>query len=159
KDGIRYRNVTVVQTCALTIFIITATPHHSYNALICTAFLPEYGRMNVFKLDANNVEDTAIVDRVGGRSLCKEEITLNEFNDKINNGFTFTQTTLTEQFDYDEYKKEKDERSVFVYFIKPSGQLYFYATDMRVSPQIGDIIVSLTPPSKKIEEQLNNPSL
>lgn len=140
-------------------FIITATPQHSYNALICTAFLPEYGRMNVFKLDANNVEDTAIVDRVGGRSLCKEEITLNEFNDKTNNGFTFTQTTLTEQFDYDEYKKEKDERSVFVYFIKPSGQLYFYATDMRVSPQVGDIIVSLTPPSKKIEEQLNNPGI
>lgn len=137
-------------------FIITATPQHSYNALICTAFLPEYGRMNVFKLDPSSAEDAGIVDRVGGRSLCKEEITLNEFIDKMNNGFTFKQTTLTEQFDYEQYKEEKDERSVFIYFVKPSGQIVFYANDMRLSPQVGDTVVSLAPQNKEIEEKLNN---
>lgn len=137
-------------------FIITATPYHSYNALVCTTFLPEYGRMNVFKVDPGTDENENIVDSVGGRSLCKEEVSLDEFNEKVRSGYTFKQTTLTEQFGYDEYKKEKDEAAIFVYFIKPTGQLFFYAEDMRSTPSEGDVIVSLTPPSKEIMEKLNN---
>jgi len=48
---------------------------------------------------------------------------------------------------------------VFLYIIKPSGQIRFYAQEMKAVPAAGDIIVSLTPPSKeikKIQEKLEN---
>ena len=134
-------------------YIIAATNYHSYNSLVCTTFMPEYGRTNVFKVDV--VEDKNnkdIVSRVGGRSLCKEEISLDDLNDKISNGYLFRRTKLTGQFGYQQYKEDKDEESVFLYFIKPTGQIYFYAADMRVRPTIGDTIISLTPPSKEIKK-------
>src|SRR5699024_8714722 len=48
-------------------FIIAATSSYSYNSLVCTTFMPEYGRTNVFKVDPENIEAGAdIVNRVGG---------------------------------------------------------------------------------------------
>lgn len=143
-------------------FIIAATDYHSYNALVCTTFMPEYGRTNVFKVDPNEGENNVdIVSKVGGRSLCKEEISLDDFNEKIEQHYVFRQTTLTEKFDYEKYIEEKEAESVFIYFQKPTGQIHFYADDMRITPAIGDTIVSLTPPSKemkKIKEKLNGNS-
>src|SRR5699024_11304243 len=31
-------------------YLITATDYYSYNSLVCTTFMPEYGRTNVFKV-------------------------------------------------------------------------------------------------------------
>lgn len=141
-------------------FIIAATNYHSYNALVCTTFMPEYGRTNVFKVDPGESENNGdIVSKVGGRSLCKEEVSLDELNDKVTNHYVFRKTTLTEQFTYEHYIEEKEVESVFLYFIKPTGQVFFYADDMRVTPNVGDVIISLTPPSKemkKIQKKLDN---
>jgi len=143
-------------------FIIAATHYHAYNALVCTTFMPEYGRTNVFKVDPEEEENNRdILAQVGGRSLGKIEISLNDLNEKIAQHYVFRQTTITEKFDYDQYVEEKDEQTVFLYFKKPTGQLYFYAADMRILPAVGDVIVALTPPKKEIEkikEKLNNNS-
>src|SRR5690625_4247007 len=121
--------------------------------------MPEYGRTNVFKVDPNEEENNVdIVSRVGGRSLCKEEISLDDFNEKIEQHYIFRQTTITEKFNYEQYVEEKEDESVFIYFKKPTGHIHFYANDMRITPSIGDVIVSLTPPSKeikKIQKKLN----
>src|SRR5690625_1547472 len=133
-------------------FIISGTNYHSYNGLVCTTFMPEYGRTNVFKVDPNEDESNEnIVDRVGGRSLCKEEMSLDEFNEKITNGFIFRQTTITEKFNYENYLEEKEDSAVILYFKKPTGQIHFYASDMRINPAVGDVIVSLVPPTKELQ--------
>lgn len=137
-------------------FIIAATSSYSYNSLVCTTFMPEYGRTNVFKVDPEASEaHMDIVTKVGGRSLCREEMSLGEFNNKVNNGFIFRRTALTEQFNYSQFKNGLDESAVLMYFVKPSGQLYFYAQDLRVRPNIGDVIVSFTPPTKEIKKIQN----
>src|SRR5699024_10790321 len=117
-------------------FIIAATDYHSYNSLVCTTFMREYGRTNVFKVDPNEDESTQdnIVAKVGGRSLLKEEISLAALNDKVNAQYVFRHTTLTEKFTYKNYLAEKEAEANLLYFIKPAGQLYFYARDMRMTP-------------------------
>lgn len=141
-------------------FIIAATDSYSYNSLVCTTFMPEYGRTNVFKVDPEEREvSTDIVTKVGGRSLCREDMSLAEFTNKVQSGYVFRQTALTEQFNYSKFKEGIDSSALLMYFIKPSGQLYFYAQDLRVRPNIGDTIVSFTPPTKeikKIQNKLNN---
>jgi len=124
--------------------IIASTVSYSYNSLICTAFLPEYGRMNVFKVDPENGENEQIVAKVGGRSLCKETISLNDLINKINEGYTYSITNLSEQYSYSDFLNDRDEDSINLYFVKPSGQIVFYAADMKTYPQAGDKIVSLT---------------
>src|SRR5699024_136584 len=143
-------------------YLLATTDFHSYNALVCTTFMHEYGRTNVFKISPTMQVDNSssdIVSKIGGRILFKESISMDDLNDKIRKGYIFRQTTITAQYSYKQYVEEKDEETVFLYVIKPSGQIRFYAQEMKAVPAAGDIIVSLTPPSKeikKIQEKLEN---
>jgi len=136
-------------------YLISATEYHSYNALICTTFMPEYGRTNVFRISPYmdidlNTGDT--VAKIGGRILFKEDVTLDDLNQKIDAGYVFKHTTLTDKFNYEQYKKEKDDASIFLYVIKPSATLRFYSEEIKLNPEAGDVIVSLIPPKKDIEK-------
>jgi len=147
-------------------YLLAATDYDSYNALVCTTFMPEYGRANVFKMspyEQLGASPSELLDKVGGRILFQEEISLDDLIQKTREGFIFRQTTITTQYSYEQYKDEKDDSTVFLFLIKPSGQIKFYSEEMRTIPGAGDTIVSLTPPSKeikkikkKIEQQRNN---
>ena len=144
-------------------YLIAFTDDHAYNSLICTTFMPEYGRTNVFKVSPFNQTNgefaSGVVSKVGGRILFDKKFSMDDLLDKINNGYVFRITNLTQQFNYEQYVAEKDNSTVFLYLIKPSGQLKFYSEEMKTAPQIGDKIISLTPPSKekaKIQARLEN---
>lgn len=93
-------------------YLISMTDQYSYNSLICTTFLPEYGRTNVFKVSPNEQEKASnpadVVDKVGGRILFQEGISLDVLNAKIKAGYVFRQTLITEQYKYDQYVREKN---------------------------------------------------
>ncbi|HLR75415.1 MAG TPA: sodium:proton antiporter [Virgibacillus sp.] len=135
-------------------YLITATDYYSYNSLVCTTFMPEYGRTNVFKVSPHDYEYNGnmhdVVDQVGGRILFKEGITLEVLSQKVRAGYIFRQTVITQQYSYKQYVEEKDPSTVFLYLIKPSGLIKFYSEQMRTVPGPGDTIVSLTPPSKEL---------
>src|SRR5690625_1868339 len=136
-------------------YLIAATDSHSYNALICTTFMPEYGRNNVFKVSiyeytASSPSD--LVDKVGGRILFNKDISIRDLIGKAMDGYVFRQTTLTDQYNFEQYMTEKDNSTVFLYFITPSGQIKFFSEGMRAYPGSGDTIISITPPSKEIKK-------
>lgn len=141
-------------------YLISATEYHSYNALICTTFMPEYGRTNVFRIspytDVNgNTGDT--VATVGGRILFSENISLDDLNQKMESGYVFKHTTLTDKYSYKQYLEEKDNNTIFLYTIKRSGKIRFYSEEIKLNPEAGDVIISLTPPKeeiKKMQEKL-----
>ncbi|WP_047980593.1 cation:proton antiporter [Ornithinibacillus contaminans] len=143
-------------------YLIAATESRSYNSLVCTTFMPEYGRTNVFKVspyDKIYGTTTEIVSKVGGRILFKKEVNLEDLINKINQGYVFRQTTITDQYSYKQYREEADDETVFLYLIRPSGQIKFYSEEMRTVPSTGDIIVSLMPRTKeqaKIQARLEN---
>ncbi len=143
-------------------YLIAATDFHSYNALVCTTFIPEYGRTNVFKISPYNLVDSDVnstVDKVGGRILFKEDVSKEELTNKISSHYKFRQTAITDQYRYKQYLEEKEDESILLYIIKPSGQIKFYSEEMRVTPENGDTVVSLTPPVKeikKIRERIEN---
>jgi len=143
-------------------YLLALTDDHAYNSLVCTTFLPEFGRFNVFKVSPftkyKNQYSSDVVSKVGGRILFDKKFTWDDLNDKLDDGYIFRQTTLTPQFTYEQYVEEKDNSTVFLYLIKPSGMLKFYSEEMRTVPTTGDTIVSLTPPSKekaKIQAKLD----
>ncbi|OZU87103.1 sodium:proton exchanger [Virgibacillus indicus] len=144
-------------------YLLAFTDDHAYNSLICTTFMPEYGRTNVFKVSPYNQMNgdfsSGVVSKVGGRILFDKKFSMDDLMDKLNSGYVFRTTNLTQQFNYQQYVSEKDDSTVFLYLIKPSGQLKFYSEEMKTVPQIGDKIISLTPPNKekaKIQARLKN---
>ena len=58
-------------------YLIAATELDSYNALVCTTFVPEFGRNNLFQLTLSNREGDnleGLVHTIGGRVLFKEGV-------------------------------------------------------------------------------------
>jgi len=143
-------------------YMLAATKHYSYNSLICTTFIPEYGRTNVFKVspyEQLELDTREIRDQVGGRTLFDQEVSLEDLNEKVKKGYVFRQTVITEEFPYEQYLANKELEAVFLYLIKPSGVLKYFSEEMRTVPGTGDTIVSLTPPVKeerKIQAKIEN---
>src|SRR5699024_11379073 len=77
---------------------------------------------------------------------------LEDLNQKLREGYVYRQTRITDQFPYQQYLKEKDDSTVFLYWLKPSGEIRFYSNQMRMTPTSGDLVVSLTPPIKEKEK-------
>ncbi|MEW9677987.1 sodium:proton antiporter [Lentibacillus sp. L22] len=127
-------------------YLIAATEYHSYNSLVCTTFMPEYGRTNVYKVSPYKLMDgdtNDVVNKIGGRILFGDEISTEDLNQSILSGACFKQTTLTEKFNYKQYLEKLDAGSIPLYIIKPSGKIIFYSSDMKAIPEPGDIVVSL----------------
>src|SRR5699024_5538958 len=102
------------------------------NSLVCTTFMPEYGRTNVFKAspyEQLEVDTKEIVDQVGGRTLFDQDVSLEDLNIKVNSGYIFRQTVITPQYKYNQYLADQDDQAVLLYLIKPSGQIKFYSEE------------------------------
>lgn len=142
-------------------YLIAATDYDSYNALICTTFMPEYGRTNVFRVSPYTDTEAKTGDamaKIGGRILFHEDISLTGLIEKLEEGYSFRQIPITARYRYKQYLQEKDAASVFLYTIKPSANLKFYTEEVFPNPEAGDTVVSLLPPEleeEKGEEELD----
>lgn len=137
-------------------YLLAITDDDAYNSLVCTTFSPEYGRTNVFKVSPytyfKDGNSKGIISKVGGRILFDKKYSLKDLLEKIEEGYVFRQTTLTPKYGLEQYLRDKDDSTVFLYLVKPSGVLKFFSEEMRTVPSVGDKIVSLTPPIKEQEK-------
>ncbi|MFC7319454.1 cation:proton antiporter [Halobacillus campisalis] len=142
-------------------YLISATEYDSYNALVCTTFVPEFGRNNLFQLSLNKQEGDKLEDLVhtiGGRIFMNEAATWEELNTRVESGYVFRKTNITRQYTYKDYLQKIDEHAMLVFVKKPTNKIEFFSHSNSVKVENGDVIVSLTPPSKehvKIQEKLN----
>ncbi|RDI41931.1 cation:proton antiporter [Falsibacillus pallidus] len=132
-------------------YLIAATDLDSYNALVCTTFIPELGRNNLFQLSLRK-NKAGDVDRlehtIGGRILFKEEATWEMLNDKMEKGYVFRKTTLSDQYDFDQYLEERKEGTVLLFIHKSSRKIEFFTDESELKGDEGDLIVSLAPPEE-----------
>jgi NhaP-type Na+/H+ or K+/H+ antiporter/Trk K+ transport system NAD-binding subunit len=148
-------------------YLIAATELDSYNALVCTTFVPEFGRNNLFQLSLSNREGDnleGLVHTIGGRVLFKEGAAWEDLNGMVENGYVFRKTNITEQYTYEKYLDNIDDQALLLFIKKPTGKIEFYSAEIDLRAENGDVIVSLTPPSKeferiqeKLEEQRKDP--
>ncbi|WP_163540038.1 sodium:proton antiporter [Gracilibacillus sp. YIM 98692] len=141
-------------------YLIAASEYDSYNALVCSTFLPEFGRKNALRLPKQNHSGDQIDDidhTIGGRELFSPAVGLEELKYRIKGGYVFRKTTLTEQYTFRDYMHDRHEETVLLFILKQSKQLVFFTEQTESTATTGDTIVSLTPPSKefhKIQEKL-----
>ncbi|UOQ45252.1 cation:proton antiporter [Halobacillus salinarum] len=146
-------------------YLIAATELDSYNALVCTTFVPAFGRNNLFQLSLNNDEGDNLenlVHTIGGRVLFKEGVSWEKLNSMVEHGYVFRKTNITDQYTFEQYLENINDSALLVCVKKPSGAIEFFSHEQAMRAEKGDVVVSLTPPSKefekiqeKLEEQRN----
>ncbi|WP_035725169.1 cation:proton antiporter, partial [Gracilibacillus boraciitolerans] len=142
-------------------YLLAATEYDSYNALVCSTFLPEFGRKNVYRLPRQSHsggDDIIDIDHtIGGREVFMPVEGIEELKDKLRSGHLLRKTSLTNQYTYEDYKKDRDTHTILLFILKQSKKIEFFTKDIESNPSSGDTIVCLTPPSKefnKIQDKL-----
>jgi NhaP-type Na+/H+ or K+/H+ antiporter len=131
-------------------YVIAATELDAYNALVCTAFLQDMGRNNVFQLSIRDQEDSRedvdeIMHTVRGRMLFKKGITWEFLHHKMEHGYTIYNTKITDEYTYETYLEEKSDASLLLAVSKQGKALSFFAHDQEINVNAGDTVLSLQP--------------
>ncbi|MGZ0877472.1 cation:proton antiporter [Priestia megaterium] len=129
-------------------YVIAATELDAYNALVCTAFLQDMGRNNVFQLSIRDQEDSRedvdeIMHTVRGRMLFKKGITWEFLHHKMEHGYTIYNTKITDEYTYETYLEEKSDASLLLAVSKQGKALSFFAHDQEINVNAGDTVLSL----------------
>lgn len=129
-------------------YLIAATENDSYNTLVCTDFAPEFGRQNVFQIgrmkeQEDNPKDVAIT--LGGRTLLKSGSAHDVLQHRLNHGWVFRKTKLSEEFDFDTYYRGLPQDAELLFALKAAGSLSFATVNAGGLPRAGDTVVAFTP--------------
>jgi len=137
--------------------MIAATESDSYNALICSNFVPELGRKSLFQTAPHHRDSSKVNQAVGGRVLFTRSETFYHLNERISRGQIIRKTTLTDQYTYTQYLRDREDDTLLLYVLKENGVLEFYTANKELKANSGDTVVSLTPPTKeftKVQERI-----
>jgi len=136
-------------------YMVAASELDSYNALVCNTFIPEIGRNNLYQLTLHNRRGDdleAMGHTIGGRLLFNEQATWERLNDKVEIGYVFRKTNITEQYPFAQYVKELHPETLLMFVLKRSKKIAFFTHKNKPKVETGDVVVSLMPPSKEFKK-------
>lgn len=124
--------------------LIAATDNDAYNTLVCTDYMYEFGRTNVFQLSpaerkAGVSSETLFL--FGGRPLQASQASLADVTRRTTDGTPFSSTRLTEKFDFKKLRDSKGEAWIPVLAIKADRKVEIAAADRPFAPKIEDVVV------------------
>jgi NhaP-type Na+/H+ or K+/H+ antiporter len=130
--------------------LIAATESNPYNTLVCTDLAPMFGRQHAYqigRLESQELDPNDIALSLGGRTLMKAGFDHEGLNRRLQEGWSFRRTKLTDEFDFDAYRKTLPQQAQLLFARKPDGRLSFATTNSGPRPGPGDIVVAFSPES------------
>jgi len=125
--------------------LIAATSNDAYNALVCTAFAPSIGRGQAFQLPmfaAEAGDPKGVTRGMRGRIAFGDAALYEELWRKLNQGWVFQKTHITETYTFEKYLADCSEGSMQLMVVKPGGGLTLYTKSAPFSPGPGDTVIS-----------------
>ncbi|AOV08906.1 cation:proton antiporter [Sporosarcina ureilytica] len=133
-------------------FMLAMTRNDSYNAHVCEDFVPSLGREHLYQTAIHPREENAkAISGVGGHILFTPAITLRALEERVNSGHVIRKTIITKQYSYTQYLRERDDKSILLYILRPDKSIEFFTPDVELQAGAGDTVVTLTSPAKTIE--------
>lgn len=128
--------------------LLAATANGAYNALVCTHFSPEMGRNNVFQLPSRKEEGTGsgLARTSRGRIALPENCDYDELMRRHYAGWQFRRTTLSKDFSFEDYQRDRGEDTLIVAVINKRRSLYLGQAIDTEKLAAGDIIISYQAP-------------
>lgn len=139
--------------------VLAMTANDSYNSLVCTRFASELGHNQVFQLASTSggeraKEKEALARTARGRIAFDERTRYEDLMRYHYHGWQFYKTRLTEEYTYDDYIQDSQEKALSIAIVTKREQVLFYPLAEFEPPEAGDIVISYAPPGleSKIEE-------
>ncbi|MCF6410804.1 cation:proton antiporter [Pseudalkalibacillus salsuginis] len=136
-------------------YMVASTDIDSYNALVCNTFVPTFGRTDVYQLSLHNTTGDdlrGLNPTVGGTIIFHDGATWEVLNKKVESGYVFRKTRITNQYTFEQYVNERADDAELLCILKPSGKIVFFTEENAIKGEVGDIVVSLGPPNKGTEK-------
>ncbi len=149
-------------------YMVASTDIDSYNALVCNTFVPTFGRTDVYQLSLHNTtgdDIRGLNPTVGGTIIFHDGATWEVLNKKVESGYVFRKTRITDQYTFEQYVNERADDAELLCILKPSGRIVFFTEENSIKGEEGDLVISLGPPNKgsdKIREKYeenSNPTI
>lgn len=138
--------------------LIAMTANDNINSLSALHFSEIFSRTDVFQLipEDEKSKKEALSQNLRGRLLFNEGATYSVISKMIEKGCVVKKSTLTKEFDYDNYKKLYGEELIPMFLIQEKGVLSVFSSDSEITPKIGQTIISVVKPvdEKEIKERL-----
>jgi hypothetical protein len=129
--------------------LLATSENEAYNALVCNEFGPELGRDAVYQLGGAEHDDPqALPATLRGRSLFDAEHGLDDLARREAAGWVFRRTRITDKFDFDDLKSLLPADADLLLLVRPSGVVRFFTHASRPTPDVGDTVLSYSPPDQ-----------
>ncbi|TPG39021.1 sodium:proton antiporter [Sphingomonas koreensis] len=127
--------------------LVATSENEAYNALVCNEFAPEFGRDAVYQLGGASHDDPhALPITLRGRSLFETGIGLEDLTAREAAGWSFRRTRISEKFDFDALKALLPGGADLLLLVQKSGAIKFFTHASRPTPDVGDVVLSYSPP-------------
>jgi NhaP-type Na+/H+ or K+/H+ antiporter len=126
--------------------LVALTTNHGVNSLACLRFIDVFGRREVYQLpfESNTPARQEVVSREQrGRLLFGPGLTYAELIARVSERPSVKVTRLTKEFDYMAFRSQHGDAVVPMLVIKPDRQLVLFTTDNALTPQPGQVVLSL----------------
>tara|TARA_B100001093_G_scaffold519462_1_gene608599 strand:+ start:4280 stop:6079 length:1800 start_codon:yes stop_codon:yes gene_type:complete len=132
------------------LFSISTYP--DLNALASLRYAKEFGQREVYSMQVSSESEDNFQDkylaakRHHGRALFNGELTIDAFTAQLEQGSTIRSTALTENFSFQDYQNQHQDKATLLFAISPKGRLHIFSESGQPSPGTGWNIVSLITP-------------
>ncbi len=125
---------------------VALTGNDEANAIACRRAAPLVGRRNVFRIASDRKEHAPLRSShlTPGRLLIGDEVTFHQLEERMEAGWFFRATRLTETYGVDDYRADQSEQSL-VFAAVRSEHVDFAAAAQPLSLRVGDVVIALVP--------------
>jgi NhaP-type Na+/H+ or K+/H+ antiporter len=123
--------------------LIAATDNDSYNALVCSELAAEIGHDRVSRM----VGESRAASQRRGRIFTLAGTPIEEQLDRLQAGWTFGRTKITEKYSYSDFvERMKATGGDSLAVERASGELRIFSTQYRPTVEAGDTVWTFVPP-------------
>ncbi len=122
------------------------------NTLASLKYRTEFGRKGIYTLqssaDVNRSEKLTVSGEHRGYVLFGEDVTFSKLASLMSKGAEIRSTLLTEEFNFDAYRKKYGSRAIPLFALTPKGKLECFVAGGKLKPQPGWIVIGLIKPAE-----------
>ncbi len=125
---------------------LALTSNDEANVIACRRVAPLVGSRNVFRVASDRKEHATLMGSAStpGRLLIDGEVTYPVLSERLEAGWRFRATPLTEEFDAEAYRAERPPDTLLIGVVRRGG-LDLAAAGRTLPLRPGDVVIALVP--------------
>lgn len=134
-------------------FLLATTANDAYNAFVCSHYVAEFGRNQVFQLPMHNATESHEKKgiKLASRGIIAFEptATKEELDRRHYRNWQFKKTRFTQAYTFEHHLQNESPETLPMLLLRPDGTVFLYSEQLTQTPEEGDILLSYVPPASE----------